>query len=139
MHVKVGDTVKVISGHDKGKIGEVAEILKHNSKIVVKDINLKTKHVKSRTEGESGQIIKVVSNQFFTFQIFSILCCSVFFGNEFYGVAAHIINEHIVTQLSSYLQVLTFLSFNFPDWSTHSQLECDALLQRKASNEQGRS
>nr|GMD53225.1 50S ribosomal protein L24, chloroplastic [Ipomoea batatas] len=59
MHVKVGDTVKVIAGHDKGKIGEVSEIFKHNSKVVVKDINLKTKHVKSRTEGESGQIIKV--------------------------------------------------------------------------------
>ncbi|XP_019183463.1 PREDICTED: 50S ribosomal protein L24, chloroplastic [Ipomoea nil] len=59
MHVKLGDTVKVIAGHDKGKIGEVSEILKHNSKIVVKDINLKTKHVKSRTQGESGQIIKV--------------------------------------------------------------------------------
>lgn len=72
MHVKVGDTVKVIAGHDKGKIGEVSEIFKHNSKVVVKDINLKTKHVKSRTEGESGQIIKVV-NWIFTSRVFSIL------------------------------------------------------------------
>lgn len=61
MHVKLGDTVKVISGRDKGKIGEVSKILKHNSSIVVKEINLKTKHMKSREEGEPGQILKVVS------------------------------------------------------------------------------
>ncbi|KAF2285858.1 hypothetical protein GH714_008453 [Hevea brasiliensis] len=59
MHVKVGDTVKVISGDDKGKIGEVAKIFRHNSTVVVKEINLKTKHVKSREEGEPGQIIKI--------------------------------------------------------------------------------
>ncbi|GFP89965.1 50S ribosomal protein l24 chloroplastic, partial [Phtheirospermum japonicum] len=59
MHVKLGDTVKVISGRDKGKIGEVARIIKHNSTIVIKDINLKTKHVKSKEEGEQGQIVKI--------------------------------------------------------------------------------
>ncbi|XP_075113169.1 large ribosomal subunit protein uL24c-like [Nicotiana tabacum] len=59
MHVKLGDTVKVISGHDKGKVGEITEIIKHNSKVVVSEINLKTKHVKSRDENEPGQIIKI--------------------------------------------------------------------------------
>ncbi|KAL1821970.1 large ribosomal subunit protein uL24c isoform X2 [Daucus carota subsp. sativus] len=59
MHVKLGDTVKVISGRDKGKIGEVSKIFKHNSSIVVKEINMKTKHMKSREEGEPGQILKV--------------------------------------------------------------------------------
>ncbi|KAE8704049.1 50S ribosomal protein L24 [Hibiscus syriacus] len=59
MHVKVGDTIKVISGRDKGKIGEISKIFKHNSTIVVKDINLKTKHMKSREEGQPGQIIKI--------------------------------------------------------------------------------
>ncbi|CAI9756939.1 unnamed protein product [Fraxinus pennsylvanica] len=59
MHVKVGDTVKVISGNDKGKTGEVTRVIKHNSTIVIKEINLKTKHVKSREEGEPGQIIKI--------------------------------------------------------------------------------
>ncbi|AED96517.1 unnamed protein product [Arabidopsis thaliana] len=33
MHVKFGDTVKVISGRDKGKIGEVTKIFTHNSTI----------------------------------------------------------------------------------------------------------
>ncbi|XP_047341364.1 50S ribosomal protein L24, chloroplastic [Impatiens glandulifera] len=66
VHVKIGDTVKIIAGRDKGKIGEITEIFKHNSKVVVKDINLKTKHVKTNkedkedeTEKQKGQIIKV--------------------------------------------------------------------------------
>lgn len=59
MHVKVGDTVKIIAGRDKGKIGEITGIFKHNSTVIIKEINLKTKHVKSREEGEPGQIIKV--------------------------------------------------------------------------------
>ncbi|XP_027341612.1 50S ribosomal protein L24, chloroplastic [Abrus precatorius] len=59
MHVKVGDTVKIISGHEKGKVGEITKVFKHNSTVVVKDMNLKTKHMKSREEGEPGQIIKI--------------------------------------------------------------------------------
>lgn len=62
MHVKIGDTVKVISGRDKGKISEVTMVFKHNSKIMVKDVNLKTKHVKKKSEDEQGQIIKVISS-----------------------------------------------------------------------------
>ena len=59
LHVKVGDTVKVIAGSDKGKISEITRVYKHNSKVLVKDVNLKTKHVKGKQEGESGQIIQV--------------------------------------------------------------------------------
>ncbi|KAI4340061.1 hypothetical protein MLD38_024935 [Melastoma candidum] len=59
MHVKMGDSVKVIAGRDKGKIGEITEIFKHNSTVVIGEVNLETKHVKSREEGEQGQIVKV--------------------------------------------------------------------------------
>ena len=59
MHVKLGDTVQVISGRERGKVGEITKIFKHNSTVIVKDLNLKTKHVKSREEGEPGQIIKI--------------------------------------------------------------------------------
>ncbi|KAB1215313.1 50S ribosomal protein L24, chloroplastic [Morella rubra] len=59
MHVKLGDMVKVIAGRDKGKTGEITKVFKHNSTVVVKDMNLKTKHVKSREEGEPGQILKI--------------------------------------------------------------------------------
>ncbi|CAI0436568.1 unnamed protein product [Linum tenue] len=65
MHVKVGDTVKVIAGDDKGKVGEITKIFRHNSTVVVKDINLKTKHMKSREQDEPGQIIKVIPPSYF--------------------------------------------------------------------------
>ena len=56
MHVKKGDTVQVISGRDKGKVGEVLQALPKSSKVIVKDVNIRTKHVKPQQEGESGQI-----------------------------------------------------------------------------------
>ncbi len=56
MHVKKGDTVQVISGKDKGKVGEVLSTNPRDSKIIVKGVNITTKHVKPRQEGETGQI-----------------------------------------------------------------------------------
>jgi large subunit ribosomal protein L24 len=57
MHVKKGDTVQVISGKDKGKVGEILLTLPKESKVVVKGVNMRTKHIKPRQEGESGQIV----------------------------------------------------------------------------------
>ena len=56
MHVKKGDTVQVISGRDKGKVGEILQAIPKTSQVVVKGVNIRTKHVKPRQEGESGQI-----------------------------------------------------------------------------------
>lgn len=56
MHVKKGDQVQIISGRDKGKVGEIIKTLPKSSKVVVKGVNVKTKHVKPQQEGESGQI-----------------------------------------------------------------------------------
>lgn len=57
MHVKKGDTVQVIAGKDKGKVGEILRAIPKLSKVVVKDVNVKTKHVKPQQEGESGRIM----------------------------------------------------------------------------------
>lgn len=57
MHVKKGDTVQVIAGKDKGKVGEIIKAIPKLSKVVVKDVNIRTKHVKPQQEGESGRII----------------------------------------------------------------------------------
>jgi large subunit ribosomal protein L24 len=59
MHVKKGDTVQVIAGNEKGKVGEILRVLPELSKVVVKGVNLKTKHVKPQQEGESGQITTI--------------------------------------------------------------------------------
>ena len=59
LRVKKGDTVKVLSGNDKGKTGEVLEIIPKTEKIIVKGINIRKKHVKPRRQGEEGGIISV--------------------------------------------------------------------------------
>ena len=56
MHIKTGDTVQMISGAEKGKVGKILKTLPKQSKVVVEGINVKTKHVKPKQEGESGQI-----------------------------------------------------------------------------------
>ncbi|MCL6433102.1 MAG: 50S ribosomal protein L24 [Leptolyngbyaceae cyanobacterium HOT.MB2.61] len=57
MHVKKGDTVQVIAGKDKGKVGEILRAIPSESKVIVKGVNIRTKHVKPRQEGETGQIV----------------------------------------------------------------------------------
>lgn len=56
MHVKKGDTVQIISGKDKAKVGEILQVFPKDSTVIVQGVNLKTKHVKPQREGESGQI-----------------------------------------------------------------------------------
>lgn len=56
MHVKKGDTVQIITGREKGKVGEILKTYPELSKVIVKGVNVKTKHVKPQQEGESGQI-----------------------------------------------------------------------------------
>ena len=57
MKVKKGDTVQVLSGNDKGKKGEVLEVMPKDSKVVVKGVNVRKKHIKPRKQGEEGGII----------------------------------------------------------------------------------
>jgi large subunit ribosomal protein L24 len=56
LHVKIGDNVKVISGFDKNKTGEITKIYKNTGKILVKGVNFKFKHIKPNTENEVGEI-----------------------------------------------------------------------------------
>lgn len=56
MHVKKGDMVQVISGKEKGKVGEILKAFPETCTVIVQGVNMKTKHVKPRQEGESGQI-----------------------------------------------------------------------------------
>nr|BDA98160.1 ribosomal protein L24 [Proteomonas sp. NIES-1005] len=57
-HIKKGDNVKILAGNDKGKISEVLEVLQKTNQVVVKEINIKKKHVKPRKEGDVGKIIQ---------------------------------------------------------------------------------
>ena len=61
MRIKKGDTVQILSGNDKGKTGEVLEVIPKADKIIVKGINIRKKHVKPRKQGEEGGIISIES------------------------------------------------------------------------------
>lgn len=57
LHIKKGDTVVVLSGDDKGVIGEVIATSPAEGKVLVKGANMIHKHVKPRRQGESGGIV----------------------------------------------------------------------------------
>ena len=44
--VKIGDTVKIISGSEKNKTGEIIKLYPKNGKLLIKGINFKFKHMK---------------------------------------------------------------------------------------------
>ena len=56
--IKKGLKVKVLSGKDKKKEGEVIQIDRRNSRAKVKDINMVKKHVKTTKEKKGGIISK---------------------------------------------------------------------------------
>ena len=56
MHVKVGDTVRIISGSNKNEIGEIIKINQKTSTLLIKGINYKFKHIKPNNENEIGEI-----------------------------------------------------------------------------------
>lgn len=59
MKIKKGDTVKIISGKDKGKTGVVSKIIPSEGKILVSGINLYKKHIKPRGQKQKGEIVAV--------------------------------------------------------------------------------
>lgn len=57
LHVKKGDTVKVLSGKDKGKQGKVIEALPKKGKVVVEGVNKVKRHTKPSAKMPQGGII----------------------------------------------------------------------------------
>jgi large subunit ribosomal protein L24 len=58
LHIRKGDTVKVIAGDDKGKEGKVLEIAASKNRAVVEGINVITKHQKPSAGKPEGGIKK---------------------------------------------------------------------------------
>ena len=58
MILKKGTQVKVISGKDKGKTGEILEINRKENKIKIKSINMIKRHTKPTKENKGGIISK---------------------------------------------------------------------------------
>ena len=56
--LKKGKQVEIICGKDKGKKGEVIEILRNSNKVKIKGINFIKKHEKTTKEKKGGIITK---------------------------------------------------------------------------------
>ena len=56
--IKKGLKVKVLSGKDRNKEGEVIEIDRSNNRAKIKDINMVKKHVKTTKEKKGGVFSK---------------------------------------------------------------------------------
>ena len=54
VHVKTGDTVKIISGKDRGETGKVLAVSPKEGKVIVEGLNMVTKHKKPRSAQEQG-------------------------------------------------------------------------------------
>jgi|TARA_B100000787_G_C16070982_1_gene239933 large subunit ribosomal protein L24 len=58
MQIKIGNQVKIITGKDKGKTGEIIEINRKLNSVKVKAINIVKKHLKPTKENKGGIISK---------------------------------------------------------------------------------
>ena len=58
LSIKKGTQVKVISGKDKGKTGEILEIKRSSNRVKIKAVNIIKKHLKPTKENKGGIISK---------------------------------------------------------------------------------
>jgi large subunit ribosomal protein L24 len=56
--IRKGDTVLVISGADRGKRGEVLQVLPKEDRAVVRGVNIAKRHTKPRGMGQPGGIVE---------------------------------------------------------------------------------
>ena len=59
MKIKVGDTVQVITGTNKGKEGKVLKVLRKDNRVLVDGVNIVKKNVKPNANNETGGILEV--------------------------------------------------------------------------------
>jgi len=57
LRIKKNDTVKVITGNDKGKIGRVLEVDSEKMRILVEQVNVRAKHEKPSQKNQKGGIV----------------------------------------------------------------------------------
>lgn len=59
MKIKSGDTVIVIAGKDKGKIGKVVKTFAKENRVIVEGVNIQTKHKKAKNPKDEAGLIKI--------------------------------------------------------------------------------
>ena len=117
MKVKVGDTVKVIAGADKGKTGKVIKTLKTGARVVVEGVHIVKKHSKPTSMNDKGGIFEIeapihVSNVKYPVGFLDFLMCEhisynhLFFNAELYAdLFPNLNSEKVLYFKASFLQL----------------------------------
>ncbi|MDF1809800.1 MAG: 50S ribosomal protein L24 [Phycisphaerales bacterium] len=58
-HVRKGDTVIVTSGDHKGVTGEITDVITKSDQVIVKGVNLRTKHIRPTQINPQGGIVSI--------------------------------------------------------------------------------
>ena len=58
-HIKKGDKVMVIAGDEKGKVGNVLEVIPSKNRAIIENVNLAKKHMKPTNERPEGGIHEI--------------------------------------------------------------------------------
>lgn len=58
--LKKGDRVIVLAGKDKGKKGEITQVLPKENKAVVDGINIAIRHTRQSAQGQGGRVPKAM-------------------------------------------------------------------------------
>lgn len=58
LHIKKGDSVKVLTGNDRGKEGKVLSVGVKDQRAIVEGINMVSKHTKPNAKNPQGGIVK---------------------------------------------------------------------------------
>lgn len=61
MKIKKGDTVKVITGKEKGKTGKVNRVFRESERVVVEGVNIAKRHRKATSQNTKSGIIEFES------------------------------------------------------------------------------
>lgn len=57
MKIKKGDTVKILSGKDRGKTGKIARVFSAKGLVLVEGANLRKRHRRSRRQDKKGEVV----------------------------------------------------------------------------------
>jgi large subunit ribosomal protein L24 len=59
MKIKKGDKVKIISGKDKGREGQIAKVFTKSNKIMIPGLNIYRKHIKKNEQMPKGGVVEL--------------------------------------------------------------------------------
>ncbi len=59
LKIKRGDTVKVVKGKDKGKIGKVKKVLIEKKRLIVEEVNIVKRHMRAMGPDRPSGIVEM--------------------------------------------------------------------------------